>query len=79
MKMILKNKTSVTVLIVVVLATLAVAFLTGAGGEPAIGRYQLFCVAKGNFTDVYVIDTTTGAVKWVGNDEGKPFDAIKGR
>jgi hypothetical protein len=28
---------------------------------------------------LFVIDTRTGAVKWVGNDEGRPFESIKGR
>jgi hypothetical protein len=36
-------------------------------------------VVRGNFPDLFVIDTATGAVKWVGNDEGKPFELIKGR
>jgi hypothetical protein len=31
-----------------------------------------------DFVEIFVIDTTTGVVKWVGKDEGKPFDEIKG-
>jgi len=56
--------------------------LTGAdsiGDRPQIGRYRLTAVVRGNFPDLFIIDTATGAVKWVGNDEGKPFDQIKGR
>ena len=62
--------------------TLAALLLTGANpanDRPQIGRYRLTAVVRGNFPDLFVIDTATGAVKWVGNDEGKPFDQIKGR
>lgn len=62
--------------------TLAILLLTGANqvdSGPQIGRYRLTAVVRGNFPDLFVIDTATGAVKWVGDDEGKPFDQIKGR
>ena len=62
--------------------TATAIFLTGAGpvDEPSqIGRYRMTAVVRGSFPDLFVIDTTTGAIKWVGNDEGKPFDQIKGR
>ena len=62
--------------------TLTALLLTGANpvdDRPQIGRYRLTAVVRGNFPDLFVIDTATGAVKWVGNDEGKPFDQIKGR
>ena len=62
--------------------TLAALVMTGAAGTsdpPQIGRYRIAALMRGNFPDVFVIDTATGVVKWVGNDEGKPFDQIKGR
>lgn len=62
--------------------TLALLLLTGAtpiDDQLQIGRYRLTAVVRGNFPDLFVIDTATGAVKWVGNDEGKPFNQIKGR
>ena len=62
--------------------TLALLLFTGASpidDRPQIGRYRLTAVVRGNFPDLFIIDTATGAVKWVGNDEGKPFEAIKGR
>ena len=35
-------------------------------------------VRRANLSDVYVIDTTTGVVKWLDfKDEGKPFNEIK--
>ncbi|BBO70876.1 hypothetical protein DSCA_48060 [Desulfosarcina alkanivorans] len=61
---------------------LAILMLTGAATidhTTQIGRYRLTAVVRGNFPDLFVIDTATGAVKWVGNDEGKPFEQIKGR
>lgn len=61
---------------------LALLFLTGAtpiDGASQIGRYRMTAVVRGNFPDLFVIDTATGVVKWVGNDEGKPFELIKGR
>lgn len=62
--------------------TLAALFMTGAAGTtepPQIGRYRMTALMRGNFPDLFVVDTATGVVKWVGNDEGKPFDQIKGR
>lgn len=54
-------------------------FLTGAASVPQIGRYQIETASRrGDFTDVYVIDTTTGAVKWWDTKhENMPFEQIK--
>ena len=53
-------------------------FLTGAASAPQIGRYQIEGVARGDSNDVYVIDTTTGAVKWWDTKhENVPFDKIE--
>jgi hypothetical protein len=55
-------------------------FLTGATTGTQIGRYQISTCEKRGYVDVYVIDTATGAVKFVENrDENKPFDEIKTR
>ena len=67
-----------------ILMVLALLLLTGttpigSTGNAQIGRYRLTAVVRGNFPDLFVIDTATGAVKWIGNDEGKPFELIKGR
>jgi hypothetical protein len=43
------------------------------------GRYRMSVSIRGNFTDIYVIDTVTGVVKYLGKDEGKPFDKVSGR
>lgn len=61
------------------LTALTLVALTGASDMQPVGRYQMDSVLRGNFTDIYVIDTTTGAVKWVGSDEGKAFESIRGR
>jgi hypothetical protein len=57
---------------------IAFLFLTGTASVPQIGRYQMEAVSRGNFSDVYVIDTTTGAVKWWDTKhENMPFEQIK--
>jgi hypothetical protein len=64
------------------LIALSLLVLTGATGvenTSQICRYRLTAVVRGNFPDLFIIDTTNGAVKWVGNDEGRPFASIKGR
>ena len=61
------------------LLALALVALIGAGGEAPIGRYQMELMSRTGFTDIFVIDTTTGVVKYVGKDEGKPFDQIQGK
>jgi hypothetical protein len=42
-------------------------------------RYRMSVVIRGNFTDISVIDTVTGVVKYLGKDEGKPFDQVSGK
>ncbi len=57
---------------------IAFLFLTGAASVSQIGKYQIEAVSRGNFSDVYVIDTTTGAVKWWDTKyENIPFEQIK--
>ena len=58
---------------------LALLLLVGATYENQIGRYRMSVITRNNFTDVYVIDTVTGIVKYLGKDEGRPFEEIKGK
>ncbi|MCF6238944.1 MAG: hypothetical protein L3J79_09065 [Candidatus Marinimicrobia bacterium] len=60
-----------------VLSVLAAFLLTGATGVAPVGRYQMESVVRSNITHIYVIDTTTGRVKWV-DDMDTTFDAMKG-
>lgn len=54
--------------------------LTGANTVSPVGRYQLQVTMNRNFPELFVIDTSTGRVKWVGSgDENKPFDEIKSK
>lgn len=54
--------------------------LTGANTVSPIGRYQLQVVMRRDFPDLFVIDTSTGRVKWVNTkDENKPFEEIKSK
>lgn len=59
------------------LSILAVVLLTGASGTNPVGRYQIEIVVRNNITQIYVMDTTTGTVKWV-DDMNKPFTEMKG-
>lgn len=60
-----------------VLSMLAVIMLTGAASTSQVGKYQVHAVTKNHNTNVYVIDTTTGAVKWV-DSFNTPFEEMKG-
>ena len=69
-----------TILLLCFMLGLAMLLLTGADHMPSqIGRYRMEITTRGNFTDIYVIDTTTGVVKYLGKDEGKPFDQAGGK
>jgi hypothetical protein len=61
------------------LLTLGVVFIMGTGPNSAtVGRYQISTCLKRDWIYVYVIDTATGAVKFVDEkNENKPFDEIK--
>ena len=66
----------------VITIVLAFLFFSGATDNTRssqIGRYRLSVINRSGFPDLFVIDTATGIVKWVGDDEGKPFEEIKGR
>ena len=65
-------------LMIGILSVLAILFLTAANNIQPVGKYQMECVVRNNFTDVYVIDTTTGVVKWV-DDMNTPFEKMKGK
>ena len=61
-----------------ILACLGILFLTGAGNGGQVGRYQISTCLKRDWVYVYVVDTTTGVVKFVDEkDENKPFEEIK--
>jgi len=70
--------TKISFFLIGAVVVLAFLFLTGATDVPQIGRYQINSVSRGDFTDVYVIDTTTGAVKWWDTKyENIPFEQIE--
>lgn len=62
-----------------VLLTLGLVFIIGSGPNGAqVGRYQVSTCLKRDWIYVYVIDTVTGAVKFVDEkNENKPFEEIK--
>lgn len=68
-----------TVLLIGVFVALSFLVLAAANNTPEIGRYRMSLAIRNNFTDIYILDTATGVVKYVGKDEGKPFAAISGK
>lgn len=59
------------------LSVLAILLLTGAADIHPVGKYQMESIVRSNITHIYVIDTTTGKVKWV-DEMDTPFDEMKG-
>ena len=59
-----------------VLSMLAIFLLTGISSNYPVGKYQMETVVRSNITQIYVIDTTTGRVKWV-NKMNLSFDEMK--
>ncbi len=64
--------------ITIVLGFLLLSGATHNTGSSQIGRYRLSVNNRSGFTELFVIDTATGIVKYVGKDEGKTFEEIKG-
>ncbi len=50
--------------------------LTGAVTGPHPGKYQMKSIVRNNSVQLYVMDTTTGKVKWV-KDMNVTFDEMK--
>ncbi|OEU62544.1 MAG: hypothetical protein BBJ57_10180 [Desulfobacterales bacterium PC51MH44] len=60
-----------------VLTVLSFLFLTGAKDFQQIGRYQMSTIVKRDFVENWVIDTTTGGIKYVSEkNENKPFSEL---
>ena len=77
----LSIKKGAVLMVMGMLMMFALVMFTGAthtNGDQ-IGRYRMQVITRNNFTDIFIIDTTTGVVKYVGKDEGKPFQAIQGK
>lgn len=74
-----KRKQGLWILVFGVFVLLSIFLLTGAQNASQVGRYRMQVITRNNFTDIFVIDTTTGVVKYLGKDEGKPFPEVKGK
>ncbi|WP_319548729.1 hypothetical protein [Desulfogranum marinum] len=59
------------------LSMLAIFLLTGAVTQAPPGKYEMEVVVRDRSTQIYVLDTTTGAVKWV-DAMNTPFEQMKG-
>jgi len=72
-----ENRKSSIFFIAGVLSALAVFLLTGAATLNPVGKYDVEAVVRDRTTQIYVIDTTTGAVKWV-DTMNTSFAELKG-
>ena len=59
------------------ISALALFLLTGAGHSVSPGKYEMEIAHRDRTHLVYVIDTTTGAVKWADSMD-TPFAELKG-
>jgi len=75
----MKKRQPVTYFILGAMVVVGLVFMIGAGqNNSPVGRYQLSTCLKRDWVYVYVIDTATGAVKFVDEkNENKPFEEIK--
>ncbi len=71
------DKRNVLMFIAGVLCTIALFLITGAGHNTTPGKYQMEVAQRDRTHLVYVIDTTTGAVKWADSMD-TPFPELKG-
>ncbi len=72
-----KTKINLMFFMAGILCCLALFFLTGAASNAPTGRYELGLITRSGTLQMYVIDTSTGAVKWV-DSMNTPFAELKG-
>ncbi len=81
----MNTNSALTKILLFVLGGTVVVLLGGAKGAgqlpekkgTEIGRYQMEVVVRDRITQIYVMDTTTGSVKWV-DSMNTPFTGMKG-
>jgi hypothetical protein len=75
----MKTRRPVTYFILGAMVVVGLVFMIGAGqNNSQVGRYQISTCLKRDWVYVYVVDTATGAVKFVDEkNENKPFEEIK--
>ena len=72
-----KRSFSIFSFITGILCTIALLFLTGTASYEPVGKYRMeVTTTHNNINNIYVIDTTTGRVKWL-NKLNLSFDEIK--
>lgn len=59
------------------MGVLILLLLTGASLHPSAGKYQMEVVVRNKAPQIYVMDTTTGVIKWV-DKMNIPFEKMKG-
>jgi len=77
MHAIIKRSRDIFLFLSGVLCVVLLFLLTGARTQNPAGRYEMEIGQRDSTHLIYVLDTTTGAVKWVDSMD-TPFEELKG-
>ena len=78
MKVLLRQKTNLLIFLLGVFSVLTVLLFTGVSSQSPVGKYEMEVIStSGRTSQIYVLDTTTGQVKWV-DSLNTPFTQTKG-
>lgn len=72
-----KGKNGIIMFLAGAFSVLILLLLTGAADQAPVGKYEMEIAHRERTYLVYVLDTTTGAVKWV-EEMNTPFTELKG-
>jgi hypothetical protein len=71
------SKNGIIMFLAGALSVLLILLLTGAAEQNPVGKYEMEIAHRERTYLVYVLDTSTGAVKWV-EEMNTPFTELKG-
>ena len=71
-----KRRKDVLLFVAGALSVLSLFLLTGAGSQNPIGKYDISVARRGETHIIYVIDTTTGSIRWA-DSMNTPFTELK--
>ena len=78
MKALHRQKNNILIFSLGVFSVLTVLLFTGVSSQSPVGKYEMEVISTtGRTSQIYVLDTTTGQVKWV-DSLNTPFVQMKG-
>ncbi len=78
MKALHSQKNNILIFSLGVLSVITVLLFTGVSTQYPVGKYEMEVISTtGRTSQIYVLDTTTGQVKWV-DSLNTPFAQMKG-